>query len=288
MPIAVFTLMIAIGMSIDRTRLVHHLKWGSRFVGSRLLLLTFVLPPLIALVIAYRFSLEWSSALGLFMVAVAPGAPLTTRRIAAKGYDVRLAASYQLWCAFLTPVMIPLIVLAAGTLYDRHVWISPALLLWQIATKQFLPLLIGMGLTAFLPAFSHRIRGMLMTIGNILLLTALVLLLAFMGPRLLRVSPWLPLAAAGLAVGCLLSTRLFLLKDPLIRHTLVVSNVNRHVGLAVLLAGQRLKNEQSLPAIACYAVAAQVLIFVYTTYTRKHPENALANSAAPDGSPPNT
>ena len=55
------------------------------------------------------------------MVGVAPGAPLMTRNIAKKGFDMHLAAGYQLWGALLIPVMIPLVIFTAGKFYYRDI-----------------------------------------------------------------------------------------------------------------------------------------------------------------------
>jgi hypothetical protein len=62
---------------------------------------------------------------GLFLIAVAPGAPLMTRNAAKRGFDMQMAASYQVWSALLVPIMIPLLVGGAALLYQRDIWISP-------------------------------------------------------------------------------------------------------------------------------------------------------------------
>jgi len=45
--------------------------------------------------------------------------------------------------------------------------------------------------------------------------------------------------------------------------TLVVCNVNRHVGVGLLLSGAYFRNQKALPAIAAYALAAQLMIWLY-------------------------
>ena len=78
--------------------------WG------KLLVATFVIPPIIALALGNLLPIDRASLIGLFMVAVAPGAPLMTRGVANRGFDMEMAASYQVWGALLTPIMIPLLV----------------------------------------------------------------------------------------------------------------------------------------------------------------------------------
>jgi len=62
-----------------------------------LLLATFIVPPAVALLLARILPLNLSETAGLFMVAAAPGAPLLTRNLARRGFDMHLAASYQVW-----------------------------------------------------------------------------------------------------------------------------------------------------------------------------------------------
>ncbi len=63
---------------------------------------------------------------GLFLVSVAPGAPLMTRGAAKRGFNMQMAASYQVWGALLTPLMIPTIAsyaLAAVLVMTMFAWI---------------------------------------------------------------------------------------------------------------------------------------------------------------------
>jgi len=71
---------------------------------------TFLVPPLLALALGKLLPLDGAATAGLFLIAVAPGAPLMTRGVAKKGFDMQIAASYQVWGALLTPLMIPLLV----------------------------------------------------------------------------------------------------------------------------------------------------------------------------------
>ena len=117
------------------------------------------IPPALALLFANLFRLTPGETAGLFMVGVAPGAPLLTRNLARRGFDMHMAASYQVWAALMVPVMIPIVVAAAGKLYGRDIWIPPAALLKQIVLKQFLPLSVGMGIAGVAPNFITAISG---------------------------------------------------------------------------------------------------------------------------------
>lgn len=132
-----------------------------------MLLGTFIVPPTITLAAGRLFQLTPAETAGLFMVGVAPGAPLLTRNMVKKGFDLQIAASYQVWAALMVPVMIPLLVGLAGKLYSKDIWIPPGLLLWQIAKQQFLPLAVGMVVAWLAPKISEQMQPWMSTIGNL-------------------------------------------------------------------------------------------------------------------------
>ncbi len=107
---------------------------------------------------------------------------------------MNLAASYQVWGAVMTPIMIPIVVFLAAQLYDRTIWIPPRVVLLQIAEKEFLPLTVGLLLMHFLPEFSKKAQAKMNLLGNATLTLVFVALLWKMGPELKGVTPWLVLA----------------------------------------------------------------------------------------------
>jgi len=259
-PSAVFLLMLSIGMSLRYDRIIaayRRLTWS---VWLRLLLATFIIPPAIALLLPHIFPLTLAEMAGLFMVAVAPGAPLMTRNIAKKGFDMHLAAGYQLWGALMIPIMIPLVVFGAGRLYDRTIWIPPRVLLLEIAENQFLPLLLGMALAYLLPVISAKAQPIMTMVGNIVVTLAIIGFLFKLGPALKEITLWLPMAALVLAVGSVLAIRFLLRADVLTDRTLAICNANRHVGLALLLTGHYLRAQKALPAVAAYALIAPLVM----------------------------
>ena len=88
-----------------------------------------------------------------------------------------------------------------------------------------------------------------------------------MGPPLTEVSPWVIIAVLLLALGCIATSFAILVPATVGTKTLVVCNVNRHVGLALLLSGTYFGTQKALPAIAAYALAAQLMIWLYAKLT---------------------
>jgi len=260
--------MVSVGMSLKPSELVSKLRQFNWLAWLRMVLATFLLPPLLALLLANLFHLTAGELAGIFMVGVTPGAPLLTRNLARKGFDMHLAASYQVWAAMLVPVMIPIVVATAAKLYNQTVWISPLVLLNQIVTKQLLPLAVGMAIASIAPKVGQRYQTTLNVAGNSILTILIGLILFKMGPALKAITPMLPIVAVLLAAGSIGAIWLIGMSDPVTKKTFAICNANRHVGLALLLSGQYLHATRAVPAIACYALIAPVVMFAYGWWYR--------------------
>jgi bile acid:Na+ symporter, BASS family len=267
--IVVATLMISVGLSLDVAELAATIRRLTWLAWLRLLLATFVIPAALALVLARVFGLSRGELAGTFLVGVAPGAPLLTRNLSRKGFDMHLAATYQLWAALMVPIMIPLLVFSAGLLYNRTIWIPPTVLLWQIVEKQLIPLAAGMVLARLAPRLAKKIQTPLNLLGNVLLVVFLGVILWKLEPELKQITPMLPVVSLLLAAGCMGAVWLMRLKDPVIEETYAISNTNRHAGLALLLSGQYVGAAHAIPAIACYALMAALVMIVYARWSRR-------------------
>jgi bile acid:Na+ symporter, BASS family len=262
LPGSVFLLMVSVGMSLRFGQVVSHWRGHGWQNWIRLLLATFVVPAAVALILGRILPLPLRQTGGLFLVGATPGAPLLTRNLARRGYDMHLAASYQVWGAVLTPIMIPIMTFIGGKFYDRTIWIPPRMVAWQIIEKEFLPLLVGMLLVRYAPKFSAKAQPTLNRIGNGLLIFVLAIMLWKMGPELRRVTPWVLLAVAVLLTSSIAAMHLLIKASPVVVRTFAVSNANRHVGLALLISGQFMRSQEALPVISCYALAVALLMVV--------------------------
>ena len=278
-PAAVFLLMVSVGMSLHRKEILERLRsmrW-TNWLG--LILATFIVPAALALLLGHTLPLTPAEMAGLFMVGAAPGAPLMTRNIAKKGFDMQLAAGYQVWGGILTPILLPLVVWVAGLLHGLSIWIPPGDMLLQIVEKQFVPLLLGMLLAYFLPAFSAQAQPWMNRLGNVVLMLGIFAMLWFMRATLAKVLTWwLPLAALLLALGAVAAIWLLVPHgDLLTRRTLAICNANRHIGLALLLSGQYLHMKNALPSVAAYALVAPFVMGGLGWFYRKG-EDATATA----------
>ena len=81
----VFMLMVSVGMSLSPRQLLENWQLLTKSLWIRLLLATFLIPPLLALALGQLLPLGGAATAGLFLIGVAPGAPLMTRGVAKKG-----------------------------------------------------------------------------------------------------------------------------------------------------------------------------------------------------------
>ncbi len=279
LPIAVFLLMVSIGMSLRPTELVRNWRMlMQRGAWLRLIIATFLIPPAVAMLMLRFTPLDFGEATGLFLLGVVPGAPLTSRVAAKRGFDMHVAASYQVWGAMLVPLMIPLVVYSVAKLYDRNVWIPPRLLFAQIAEKQFAPLLLGVALVYFAAGFARKIQPAITITGNVLLLIMIAAVIWKMRAELAAITPWVIVAAIALALASMGGILLLVQAEPQTRQTLALCNTNRHIGLALLLAGDFVHARNALPAIACYAIVGPLSMLVYAKIVRRRATSAAATA----------
>jgi BASS family bile acid:Na+ symporter len=272
---SVFLLMISIGMGLNFGEVTANWRRFRWTDWIRLLLATFILPPALALLLANIFRFSGPETIGLFMIGAAPGAPLLTRNLAKRGFDMHRAASYQVWSAMMVPVMIPLVVFAAGKFYSRTLWISPISLIDEIVLKQFLPLAIGALVAKFSPRIATRLQPAMNIFGNLFLVLIVVLVALKIGPLLKSINPLVPLACLLLAVGSVAAARFMVALDPVAKQTFGICNANRHVGLALLISGDMLHVQNAFYMIACYALVAPIIIIAYAKiYLRRESEKA--------------
>ncbi len=277
---AVFLLMASLGLSLSVTEVGANwkrLEWSG---WVNLVLATFIIPPVLALLLSTMFHFSPAETAGLFMVGAVPGAPLITRNVRSKGFDAQVAASYQIWAALMVPISIPFIVAAAGRLYGRDIWISPDLLVKQILLKQFLPLAFGMAIAWFAPRKAERWQRPVNVLGNVLFLGLLVFVLYKIGPALTLVTPLVPVGTFLLGVGAIAAMRLLRFRNPQVRETFALCNVNRNAGLALLLTTQFIPTQGSpVPTIGCYALIAPLIMLLYARYSRQRAEKQRAMAA---------
>jgi len=258
-------LMLSTGLECDRQRLVAALK--DRPLLGRALAANFVVIPLIALAFVRIFRVEGAVAIGILLMAIAPGAPFLTRSGGSKpGGSQGLAISL----AFIMPALsILTIPITAGLVLppdaNAHLpWVSFVI---KLCVLQLLPLLIGLFAADRAPAVVPKAVPVL----GLVLIGAIGVVLWHLGPVLVRsflsvhgshgIWAMLAIVAACLGVGWLFGGRRR--ED---RRTLTIATGVRNFGLCTLIAATSFPNTLVAASVMTYFIVQFVATFGVRIY----------------------
>ena len=271
--VTIFSLMLAIGVNHSFRQVTYLASQPGLLVRS--LLSVIVLVPGIVGVLLWAFPLPPAVATGLAVLAAAPGAPLTTKRIEMAGGELPYAVNLQLTLAVLAVVVTPLILSAYFSIFDLVIErISPLDVGRQIARVTFLPILVGFLIRRFLPAVAARIGNPLRILANILLIILVLVVVTFlaMAPDLramLNLGGPATMAIVLMVVFSLAAGHFMGGPTQEKRAVLAVASIARNVGLALFLAGLTDYGQQFVPTLLTYLILGGVLSVPYALWSKR-------------------
>ena len=240
-PGALFLIMFALGLNL-RDNHFDLIRDRSALL-LRVLLGTCVLVPLVAMIILWlplSFELSQPARLSIALMAVCPSAPLTLRKAGKVGGNAQMAVYLQMAAAIAAIISIPLMAELFTTVFKGQGWeIRPMQVAMNVGQVQILPLLLGLFLRRWLPAWAERAEPFFNKLANLLLLLLLVvivvkafpLLIPFASKNLLALALMAVMVIASLLIGYLLAG-----PDPKERTTVSLVISMRNPGLALLFA----------------------------------------------------
>jgi BASS family bile acid:Na+ symporter len=269
----IFSLMLAIGVN-HSFRQVTYLASQPGLLMRSLLSVIVVVPGIVGILL-WAFPLPPAVATGLAVLAAAPGAPLTTKRIELAGGELPYAVNLQLTLAVLAVVVTPLILSAYFSVFDLVIEkVAPLDVARQIARVTFLPIIVGFLIRRFLPGVAARIGSPLRVLANILLiiLVLMVVVLLVLVPDLRGMLNlgWPATAAIVLMVALSLAAGHFLggpTQEK--RAVLAVASIARNVGLALFIAGLTDYGQQFVPTLLTYLILGGLLGVPYAVWSKR-------------------
>ncbi|MED5264435.1 MAG: bile acid:sodium symporter [Cyanobacteriota bacterium] len=240
-PGALFLIMFALGLNLRDNH--FDLIRNRSALLLRVLLGTCVLVPLVAMIILWlplSFELSQPARLSIALMAVCPSAPLTLRKAGKVGGNAQMAVYLQMAAAIAAIISIPLMAELFTTVFKGQGWeIRPMQVAMNVGQVQILPLLLGLFLRRWLPAWAERAEPFFNKLANLLLLLLLVvivvkafpLLIPFASKNLLALALMAVMVIASLLIGYLLAG-----PDPKERTTVSLVISMRNPGLALLFA----------------------------------------------------
>lgn len=265
--LVVFAQMVDIGLRQDPGDLPR--LWRQPGLLLRSLVSVLIVVPLAVVALVAALPLPPEVALGLVLLAAAPGAPLTTRRSEAAAADRAYVAALQLTLAALAVVFTPAIIAVSGLVTGPAV--APAAVARQIVLVTFVPAALGWLFARFAPAVLRRHAGLLsMAAKGLFVAFLLVVVLALVVVPDLRGTMLIGWAGAAAAVVLALVALVagHLLGGPRTerRAGLAVATVARNLGLALYIAEGSPETAVAIPTILTYAVLALLLAVPYSRW----------------------
>ena len=269
--VTIILLMVSLGLQTSHREILF--LWRRPSLFFRCLIAAFIVVPITAYLVFQLLPLTFEDKVGLWVVAIAPGAPMIYRTALSRGLGNKvLAASFQITVALLVilfaPIWLAIISLRSGESY----WIPPVVVAKQVFTIQIIPIVTGLMIHHWLPSFAERIKELITKICTPVFVVLIVVLLIVFGPRaiesaeLWRIVATVIVASAAVAGGHYLAG-----PEPSWRVTIANANVQRNPGLALLIAAWNLPEEKSatVMVIVTYVLIAFAVAAVYTSIYRK-------------------
>jgi len=263
---AIFVVMLDLGVAI----VPGESRWVARRPAllARALFAVLVAVPALAWIIARLADLPREVEIGIMLMALSPGAPVTLRRSIAAGGHPAFAPALQIAVTALAVITMPLWIAAFDEYYGGSATIEPRHLAHQVLVAQLAPLALGMLLRRSAPGLAARIAARLHQLGGILLSMLVVLALIDFWPQvsgagLRAIAAIVALSILALAVGSLLGG-----PDPATRTATAIAAALRNPGLALLVATLNHAPARVNATVLAYVVVAALTVFIYVAWRR--------------------
>ena len=259
--------MLSIGFSYTVRQVIDPLRDVPLVAGA--LGANFVLVPLLSYSIMEFMALGEARGAGLFLVAVAAGAPFVIKLVQAADRDIALTSGLLVLLLVATIVLMPVVVPLA--LPDAHV--SPIAIARPLVLTMLLPLVTGLALNALVPARAARLRPYLSTISTVALVALLVsTVLADFGDLLEVFGTGAFLAALLFVAGAFASGYLVRLTDRDTRNELGLVTAQRNIAAATVVATQDFGDPDTLVMVVVTLVVTMIILFPFVRVLRRRGE----------------
>ncbi|WP_147308705.1 MULTISPECIES: hypothetical protein [unclassified Paraburkholderia] len=240
--------------------------WRRPMLMVRSLAAMYLLVPLVAFGLVLALPIEPGVKAAMLVLAVSSGAPMLPKKLRKLG-NQEYIFSLLVTSSFVAIVAVPLWIAALDAYFQVAVALPPSTVSIAVAKAILLPLGIGMALHALFPVWSERLSQRLIAIAGLVLAISGFMLL-IVNRQLLSDMSWpaiLALAAlmiCALAIGELLGGPA---RDD--RTSLAIACATRHVGVAVVVAGEFVGIKTSVMIVA-YFLTVIVVSSIYLTWRR--------------------
>ncbi|MGA8047620.1 MAG: bile acid:sodium symporter [Dermatophilaceae bacterium] len=260
--IAVALTVIGYGLSAKRSDIWHVFRRPRLLIVS--VLAMFVVMPVVALALELYLDFDHATRVAVVVLALTPIPALLPRTEIATGGRPSYAIGLAFAVAALSVVLVPFFVSFLGRVMSRPFGVSPSTIFSTVLVQILAPLAMGLLVQRLAPRIADRIGPLAVTVANVLMGIAILVLLVLVAPALLEVATLATLlgitlfVAAGLAVGHVMGG-----PDPDHAVVLALACANRNPGLAIGIAAANFPNESFAAVMILYAVLVGVVTKPY-------------------------
>ena len=235
----------------------------------RSLLAVFVVMPVVAVGLGLMFDLQPTARITLVALAISPIPPRLPKMQRKAGGHAGYGLGLMAIAAALSIVAIPGALELLNVIFERSFAMAPAAIAVVVLKFVFGPFAAGLAFRALAPAVAERIEGPVLSVSQILLVLALLVLLAASLPVIRAavgggtVAAMVLFSLAGLAVGHVLGG-----PDPDHSVVLALSTSFRNPAIAFIVASANFPNERFGGTILLYVLVTLVAGISYLLWRR--------------------
>jgi bile acid:Na+ symporter, BASS family len=264
---AIIASVLALGLNASTSDILY--LWHRPGLLLRSFIAMYVVMPLIAVLHVLLLPLPPSGKEGLVLVAISAGAPLLPKTMLKLGCNPPYVYSLLVSTSLAAVLTIPFSLAALSPILPENARESPLSVAVVVARTFLVPLAVGMLVRRLAPLTVDRIRGPVLLVAGLVLVTVLLSLLVLNFSAVLEVDlPSLGAIAiitfAGLAVGHLLGG-----PEPGNRTCLALASSSRHLGLAAVVAMTNFPEARPLPIVLVFMVVSIVATILYAHWRKK-------------------
>jgi bile acid:Na+ symporter, BASS family len=276
--VSILSTVFGFGLKATREDLLYLLRQPRLLARS--LLAVFVILPIVAVTLVAAFNFPQSVKIVLVALALSPVPPLLPRKETGAGGHGSYALGLMAILSLVSIVAVPLGLEFLRRVSGREMGMPPGTVAGVVVKGTILPLLAGMAVRAFLPAFAERIMQPVALIARLLLPAAVIVLFAGAATSIWAlvgdgtVLSMVILTLAGLAIGHVLGR-------PHPEHSVVLalSTACRHPALALTIATTNFPDRQFGAIILMYLIVSGIVCLPYLKWHQRRRHVAAADVA---------
>jgi len=272
---AVGLLIFATGLSASRED--YYSIWRRPGLLARSFLAMYVLVPVVAIAMVLLFDPPHATKLALLCLSVSAGTPLLPKKVLKLGGDLSYAFSLVAATSLAAIATVPASLALLQPLLPIEVQVEIGHIALTILRSFLLPLGAGLLFRQLWPGLAQRLGDPLLRLAGLALAGGALAVIAEHWGHILVVGLPTLLDFAGLTLAALAVGHWLGGPEENHRTCLAVACATRHIGLALLIAGN-VRNQDTLALVAAYLFASTLVCVPYVRWRRRVAKLAMASA----------